>query len=68
MTTKKAFERLEKLGVDSFYVGSMNIQYGHSGIGICITVNKIIENFNSTQEIEDEVENILALILKRHFK
>lgn len=37
-------------------------------LGICVTVAKIIETFNSTQENEDAVCDLLRVILGIHFK
>lgn len=66
--TETLFNKLKDLGVDPVRVFSLQIQFGHGGISICLTVSKIINEFNSSSDIEDEVSKIIEIILYRHFK
>jgi len=67
-STEFLFSELEKLGVDPIQIGALRIQHGMGGIGICLSVSKIVLNFNSSIEIEDKVTDIIGILLKRHFK
>ncbi len=67
-STNFLLKKLYELDVCPTKVGAMSIVHGNGEIGICLTVSKIILQFNSSPEKEEMVENILKILLKRHFK
>lgn len=70
MTTKAILAELNTLGLDEIQTGTLQIYLGGSpgSVGICLAISKIMMGFNATQQIEDRVCLLLAILCKRHFK
>ena len=65
---KKIFKRLEELGVDPAVISAMQIVSSVPGdIVMCMNVTRIINNFNSDSETEDEVSDLLSELCSLHF-
>lgn len=70
MTTKAILLELNTLGVDEIKIGTlkMYLRGAQGRVGICLSIANIMTVFNSTQQIEDRVCLLLAMLCKRHFK
>ena len=67
---KKLFAELEQLGLGVYYITRLKLGFGFKrgdAITICCVVNDIIRDFNSDQETENKISEILNKLLKIHF-
>lgn len=67
MTVHSAINELS-LYVGLQFSGEVSLHMATPGsIAICLTVAKIVKEFNSTQNREDRVCELLAFLLGKHF-
>lgn len=70
MRTDAIFKELETLGVSEITIGVLSILHrgDKGGILLCKRIGEIITDYNSTQENENRVCELLEALCRKHFK
>lgn len=67
MTTKNIIKELTTL-LPVKYISQLEFQVAiEPSVGLCMIINTIVTEFNSSQDIENRVCKLLCLLVKNHF-